>query len=73
MQPLNSKYSIDNMNSVVNIVKMIKSGDPEQIAKNMIQQNPRFKEFIEANKGKTPEQVAEENGINLKQIIEKFR
>lgn len=31
----------------------------------MMRNNPQFAQFMEANKGKTPQQVAQENGIDL--------
>ena len=31
-------------------------------------QNPQFRQFVEANRGKTPEQVAQEHGIDLSQL-----
>lgn len=56
------------INQTTNILNMLKSGNPAQIAQQMIQNNPQFRQFVEANKGKTPEQVAQENGINLDEI-----
>lgn len=56
------------INQATNILNMLKSGNPAQIAQQMIQNNPQFRQFVEANKGKTPEQVAQENGINLDEI-----
>ena len=56
------------INQTANILNMLKSGNPAQIAQQMIQNNPQFRQFVEANKGKTPEQVAQENGINLDEI-----
>lgn len=54
--------------NVMNVLQMLKSGNPEQIAQNLMQQNPQFKAFMEANRGKTPEQVAREHGIDLSQL-----
>ena len=56
------------INQTAHILNMLKSGNPAQIAQQMIQNNPQFRQFVEANKGKTPEQVAQENGINLDEI-----
>lgn len=55
----------NKMGQVANLMKMLQSGNPEQIAQQMMQQNPQFRQFVEANKGKTPEQVARENGIDF--------
>lgn len=58
----------NKMGQVANLMKMLQSGNPEQIAQQMIQNNPQFRQFVEQNKGKTPEQVARENGIDLSQF-----
>lgn len=70
MNPLMNAMNIGNgmNNGLVNIMRLLKSGNPEQIAQQMMQQNPKFKQFIESNKGKTPEQVAKENGVDLSQF-----
>lgn len=67
MQGANTQPS-NNMAEIGNIVKMLRSGNPEQIAMNLMQKNPQFRQFIEQNRGKTPEQVARENGIDLSQF-----
>ena len=59
---------INKMRQVANLMKMLRSGNPEQIAQQMMQSNPQFRQFMEANKGKTPEQVAQEHGIDLNQF-----
>ena len=59
---------MNKMGQVANLMKMLRSGNPEQIAQQMMQINPQFRQFMEANKGKTPEQVAQEHGIDLNQF-----
>lgn len=66
MQGANSPMS--KMGQIANVVKMLRSGNPDQIAQQMMQQNPQFRQFVEQNKGKTPEQVAREHGIDLNQF-----
>ena len=58
----------NKMAQVMQVMKMLRSGNPEQIAQQMMQNNPQFRQFVEANRGKTPEQVAREHGIDLNQI-----
>ena len=58
----------NKMGQVANLVKMLRSGNPEQIAQQMMQSNPQFRQFVEQNKGKTPDQVAREHGIDLSQF-----
>lgn len=65
--------SNNKMAQAMQVMKMLRSGNPEQIAQQMMQNNPQFRQFVEANKGKTPEQVAKENGIDLNQIMGQFK
>lgn len=58
----------NKMAQVMQVMKMLRSGNPEQIAQQMMQSNPQFRQFVEANRWKTPEQVAREHGIDLNQI-----
>lgn len=58
----------NKMGQVANLMKMLQSGNPEQAFQQMMQNNPQFRQFVEANRGKTPEQVARENGIDLSQF-----
>lgn len=46
--------------------------NPQAMYKQMIESNPQFKQFVEKNKGKTPEDIAKEYGIDpnlLKNLI----
>lgn len=58
----------NKMGQVASLIKMLQSGNPEQMFQQMMQNNPQFRQFVEQNKGKTPEQVARENGIDLSQF-----
>lgn len=58
----------NKMDQVMQVMKMLRSGNPDQIAQQMMQSNPQFRQFVEANKGKTPEQVAREYGVDLNQL-----
>ena len=39
-------------------------GNPQGLA-NMVQSNPKFNEFVANNKGKSVEQIARENGLDM--------
>lgn len=60
--------NMGRMQQIAGVMQILKSGNPEQIAQQMMQSNPRFKQFIEQNKGKTPEQVAREHGFDIEQV-----
>lgn len=62
----------NGMARLMNIARMVKNGSPEQIAQSLMQQNPQFRQFVEANKGKSPEQVAQEHGFNLSAIMKQL-
>ncbi len=62
----------NGMSRLMNIARMVKNGNPEQIAQNLMQQNPQFRQFVEANRGKSPEQVAQEHGFNLSAIMKQL-
>lgn len=58
----------NRMAQAMQIMNQLKSGNPEQIFQNMMQNNQQFQRFMEQNRGKTPEQVARENGVDLSQF-----
>lgn len=57
------------MQQVSGLMQMLKSGNPQQIAMQMMQTNPQFRQFMEQNKGKDPMQIAKENGIDLSKFL----
>lgn len=73
MSALNGGVQNSANNNMMSFFQMLKNGNPEHIAKNLMQNNPQFRQFMEANKGKNPEQVAKEHGIDLAQIMRRFR
>lgn len=58
----------NQMQLISNIMRMAKSKSPEQAFMSLMQSNPQFRKFVEQNKGKTPEQIAQEYGVDLSQI-----
>ena len=47
------------------IVNMLSGKDPDEMFSKLMSDNPQFKAFVEKNKGKSPKQIAEENGIDI--------
>lgn len=68
-----SRDPMGKMSQVLKMMQSLRNGNPEQIAQQMMQSNPQFRQFMEANKGKTPQQVAQENGVDLNQFIGMMR
>lgn len=56
-------------NSIFALINSLKSGNPNIIFNQMMNNNPSFRSFIEQNKGKSPDQVAKENGIDISQFM----
>ena len=54
--------------NVYKVMQMLKNQNPQEVFNQMMQSNPAFRNFYEANKGKSPEQVAREHGVDLSQI-----
>lgn len=53
------------MGQLKQMMGMLRGQDPHQVARNLMQRNPQFAEFVQQNKGKTVEQIAGEYGIDL--------
>lgn len=54
-------------------VNMMRHTNPEQVMRAMMHDNPQFAEFINANKGKSPEQIAIEHVIDINAIEQMFK
>ena len=58
-----------NLLAMISQIKSMMQGqNPAQVAQSMMQSNPQFAQFVNANRGKTPQQVAQEHGINLSML-----
>lgn len=64
--PLGSR--LNDIGRIQQILSMFNGGDPAQIAANMARQNPEFARFVDANKNKSVEQLANEYGIDLNML-----
>ena len=69
MNPILSALNQPNQKNLLSQINSLLSGkNPDAVFSDLLQNNPQFKSFVEANKGKTPEQIAKENGLNIEQI-----
>ena len=48
---------------------MLNGKNPDELFKQLMQNNPQFRQFYEQNKDKSPEQIAKENGIDLTNLL----
>ena len=61
------------MGQLKQMVGMLRGQDPTKVVQLMAQRNPQFAAFMQHNQGKTPEQIAAENGIDMNFVRELIR
>lgn len=57
------------LSQIQSINNMLNGKNPDELFKQLMQNNPQFRQFYESNKDKTPEQIAKENGIDLTNLL----
>lgn len=65
LQRLNNRAPQNNLAS---LISQLKSGNPDQIYKGMVQNNPQFAQFVNQNRGLSPEQIAQKYGVNIEAL-----
>lgn len=64
-------------NNITNLISQIQGAmggrSPQMFFNNLMQTNPQFANFVNANQGKTPQQIASEYGLNFSQIQHLFK
>ena len=50
------------------IKHMMNGQNPQAFARMLANKNPQFAQFLQENKGKSPEQIAQEHGLDFSQI-----
>lgn len=63
MAPMNNLFS-----RVATIKRMLSGQNPQQVMANLLQTNPQFAQFMNENRGKSPEQIAREHGIDFEML-----
>jgi hypothetical protein len=57
--------NLNNMIGTISQFKNFMSGkNPDTLVQVLAQKNPQFAQFLKANQGKSPQQIASENGID---------
>ena len=51
-------------NGLLGSIGQLSQGNPQAVFDRMMAGNPRFRSFIKDNTGKSPQQIAEENGLD---------
>lgn len=74
LQSLNAARAQNNpMNRLTEIKQLLSGQSPDMLWKNLMMTNPQFASFVEANKGKSAEQIARENGLDPNILRNLFR
>lgn len=68
MNPILSALNQQTQNPLTQIKSLLSGKNPDAVFSDLMQNNSQFRSFVEQNKGKTPEQIAKENGLNIEQI-----
>lgn len=61
------------MGQLRQMVGMIRGQNPQQLMQTFAQRNPQFAEFLRQNQGKSPEQIAQEHGIDMNMVRDLMR
>ena len=62
---MNNSPIMQNMDIIKNLMN---HRNPQDVMREMLQRDPRFSQFMQENKGLTPEQIAQKYGINFEQV-----
>ncbi len=57
----------------MDIKRALNGQTPEIIYNQLMRSNPQFRDFIEANKNKSPEQIAREYGVDFNDLQQLLR
>lgn len=72
MNPIIAMLQQPNQNNLLSTInqirQMLNGGNTDAVYQDLMQNNPQFSQFIEANKGKSIEQIARENNIDLSAV-----
>lgn len=74
MNPILQMLNIQNpTNNVMGLINALKQGNPDYMFQQMIKNNPQFKSFVDANKDKTVQEIADSYGIDINTISQLLR
>ena len=68
-----SIFGKPNGNSILAVVQQLRNGNPQAIYSQMYQTDPRFRQFADSMRGKSPEQAFQENGLDFNQFKNMMR
>lgn len=53
--------------------RLMSAGNPNRLYQDLMSNNEQFRNFVNQNQGKSPEQIAQEYGVNLNPILNLLR
>lgn len=68
LQMLNNPNQNNLLSQINQIKQMLSGGDPDAMFNQLVKSNPQFAQFVRQNRGKSVEQIASENNIDLSAI-----
>lgn len=69
MNPILQQAMVNrNLSNVMQVLNAVKSGNVESLFNQLMNTNPDFKNFVQANQGKSTEQIINDNNINVSQL-----
>jgi len=54
--------------NIMQMMQMFRGKDPNAVMQMMSKQNPQFAKFLQENQGKSPEQIAQQYGVDMEQV-----
>lgn len=74
MNPILQMLNTQNpMNNIMGLINALKNGNAEYMYQQMVKTNPQFKSFVEQNKDKTIQEIADSYGIDMNTINQLLR
>ena len=66
LQMLQNPKQQNVLSQIQQIKNLINGKNPDDLYNQLYANNPQFRDFVNNNKGKSPDQIARENGIDPK-------
>jgi hypothetical protein len=67
-----SLFGNNDMSSRIDSLRQMVGDNPDAFMQRMMQTNPQFAEFVNTNRGKTPEQIAADYGLDINPLRKFF-
>lgn len=72
LQQMMGNRTNSGINNISNIKNMMR-GNPNTVINQMMNNNPQFRQFINENRGLSPDQIAQKYGVDMNQVNQLLR